>query len=254
MDYLTALLAHPIAHRGLHNAAGGVIENSIGAARAAIDASFAIECDVQLTKDDAAVVFHDDELDRLTTATGPVRDWTLPELQRQTLRNTTESIPALTDFLVAIAGRAPLVIELKSAFDNDTRLLRAVATALQTYQGAVVIESFDADMIAYLRNHSAQMKIAHIPLGVVAEASYPENDWPQLSPRQRQEMTHFLHYPQTRPDFISWNATDLPHAIPFLAREGLHLPVTTWTVRSPEQEKHARLWADQIVFEHYSPA
>ena len=251
---MTALLARPIAHRGLHHAASGVIENSIGAARAAIDAGYAIECDVQLTRDGAAIVFHDDDLNRLTHATGRVRDWTLPELQRQTLRYTTESIPSLNDFLAAIAGRTPLVIELKSGFDGDMRLLHAVAATLETYQGAVCIESFDADMIAYLRKHAAQTGIAHVPLGVVAEAHYPENDWPQLSSRQRQEMTHFLHYPQTRPDFISWNAADLPHAIPFLAREGIHLPVTTWTVRSSEQAQHVRQWADQIVFEHYSPA
>ena len=252
-DHLSALLSRPIAHRGLHNTAAGVIENTLGAARAAIDAGFAIECDVQLTKDGAAIVFHDDELERLTHASGEVRDWTLSALQCQSLRHTTETIPSLPDFLAAIAGKTPLVIELKSAFDGDLRLLSAVADALRAYRGAVCLESFDPALIAHLRLHAAQMGVAHIPLGIVGEANYTARDWPQLSSQQRQEMTHFLHYPQTRPDFISWNVADLPHAIPFLAREGLRLPVTTWTIRSEEQAQSARQWSDQVVFEGYTP-
>ena len=98
------------------------------------------------------------------------------------------------------------------------------------------------------------MGIAQIPLGIVGEGDYTANDWPRLTSHQRQEMTNFLHYPQTRPDFISWNVADLPHAIPFLAREGLRLPVTTWTIRTEEQAQSARQWTDQIVFEGYTPA
>jgi hypothetical protein len=143
---------------------------------------------------------------------------------------------------------------LKSAFDGDLRLLSAVADALRAYRGAVCLESFDPALIAHLRLHAARMGIAHIPLGIVGEGDYTARDWPQLSSQQRQEMTHFLHYPQTRPDFISWNVADLPHAIPFLAREGLRLPVTTWTIRTEEQALSARQWTDQIVFEGYTPA
>lgn len=253
MDDVTALFLRPIAHRGLHNAPQGVIENTLGAARAAIVANYAIECDAQVTQDGAVVVFHDDALDRLTSATGRVRDWTLPALQQLCLRETTETVPSLADFLTTISGRVPLVIELKSAFDGDRRLLQEVAAALSSYRGAVCIESFDPFVIAQLRSDAGHMGISHIPLGIVAQAAYPENEWPQLSCDQRREMTHFLHYPQTRPDFISWNVDDLPHAIPFLAREGLRLPVTTWTVRTPEQARQARQWTDQIVFENYLP-
>lgn len=247
------LLARPIAHRGLHQASGGVIENTIGAAHAAIAANYAIECDVQATQDGAAVVFHDDDLSRLTGKTGKVRDRPLAVLQRQGLRGTTETIPSLRDFLAAIFGRTPLIIELKSFFDGDMRLPQAVIAALRDYRGAVCIESFDPAMIAFLRDHAPTASLGHIPLGIVAEAHYSEKEWPQLSPHQQREMTHFLHYPETRPDFISWNVADLPHAIPFLARQGLRLPVTTWTVRTPEQAQQARQWADQIVFEGFTP-
>lgn len=254
MGHLNMLLARPIAHRGLHDAAAGVIENTIGAARAAIAANYAIECDVQATLDGAAVVFHDDELDRLTDSTGYVRDRSLADLQHQRLRGTAETIPCLAEFVAAISGRTPLVIELKSYFDGDMRLPQAVIATLRNYRGAVCIESFDPAMIAFLRDPSQTAGLAHIPLGVVAEAHYTEQEWPRLSAHQRREMTHFLHYPQTQPDFISWSVSDLPHAIPFLARQGLRLPVTTWTVRTPDQAQQARQWADQIVFENFAPA
>ena len=62
-DWLTA---RPVAHRGLHDRARGIIENMPGAALAAIEGNFSIECDIQLTADGEAMVHHDDELGRLT--------------------------------------------------------------------------------------------------------------------------------------------------------------------------------------------
>jgi len=250
---LSALVSRPIAHRGLHHTAGGLIENSIAAARAAVAADYAIECDVQVTLDGAAIVFHDEDLSRLTGSTGYVRDWPLTALQRLHLRGTTETIPSLDEFLTAIDASVPLVIELKSAFDGDMRLLPAISAALKSYRGEVFVESFDPSLIARLRTDAAQLEMERIPLGIVGQAMYADDAWPQLAPRQRRDMSHFLHYPRTLPDFISWSVADLPHAIPFLAREGLRLPVTTWTIRSSEQAKHARQWADQIVFENFFP-
>ncbi len=68
------LTERPIAHRGLHDAAEGVIENTLAAAEAAIAAGFAIECDVQLSADEEVFVFHDETLDRLTDAEGALID------------------------------------------------------------------------------------------------------------------------------------------------------------------------------------
>jgi glycerophosphoryl diester phosphodiesterase len=68
MPGLNWLIERPVAHRGLHG--NGVIENTLGAARAAVDANCAIEVDVQLTADNEVVVFHDDTLDRLTQRRG----------------------------------------------------------------------------------------------------------------------------------------------------------------------------------------
>lgn len=247
------LIARPIAHRGLHKARDGVIENSIGAARAAIAAGYGVECDVQATRDGDLVVFHDDTLDRLTAHAGRVVDYDASELARLALNGAQEAIPTFSAFLREIAGRTPLVVELKSRFDGDLTAARRAADLLAAYDGPVAIESFDPEPIAFLRAHAQSLNLAHLPLGIVGEAAYEEKHWPMLSPAQRAEMTHFLHYQRTLPDFISWNAADLPHAIPFLARMALGVPVTAWTVRSPAQAATVAQWADQIVFENFTP-
>lgn len=248
------LTARPIAHRGLHDFAGGVIENSISAAKAAVRAGYAIECDVQLTLDGEVVIFHDDTLERLTKGEGLLRAKTFAELQRLSLCGTRDGIPLLRDFLAAIGGRAPLVIEIKSRFDGDVSLARAVAELVSVYEGPVAIESFDPDPIAELREQGEALGVGHVPLGIVAQARYDADEWPDLPQARRAELTHFLHYPRTRPDFLSWNVADLPHAVPLLCREGVGLPVMVWTVRSQEQADLAARWADQIVFEGFSPA
>lgn len=254
MSALDWLTARPIAHRGLHDPSRGVIENSIGAARAAIAAGFAIECDVQPTRDGEIVVFHDDTMERLTGASGKVAALDAAALSAIPLKGSGETIPTFEAFLAAVAGRAPLVVEIKSGFDGDLTAARRAAETLSRYRGPVAVESFDPEPIAFLRAQAAALGIAHIPLGIVAEAAYDGADWAALSPARRDEMTHFLHYRRTRPDFLSWNVGDLPHAIPFLLREGLRLPVTVWTVRSRDRAEAAAPWADQIVFESFIPA
>jgi glycerophosphoryl diester phosphodiesterase len=249
---LSWLTARPIAHRGLHGAAG-VVENSISAARAAIAKRYTIECDVQSSKDFEAVVFHDDALERLTGAEGGVVAKTAAELTRLVLRGATDAIPLLAELLVEIAGKTPLVVEIKSNFDGDLALARRVAEIVARYEGPLAIESFDPDPIAFLREQGAALGVSHVPLGMVAQARYDAEEWPDLPDTRRDELTHFLHFSRTRPDFLSWNIADLPHAIPLLLREGLRIPVTTWTVRSQEQAAAARKWADQIVFEGFAP-
>ncbi len=250
---LSWLIAQPIAHRGLHGSSPGVAENSIAAARAAIAAGYAIECDVQRSSDGVAFVFHDDTLERMTAGVGKISSHTAQELSRLTLRGGDEPIPRFDDFLTAIGGKTPLVVEIKSFYDGDTKAAQAAAQSLARYMGRVVIESFDPDIVAFLRAQGVALGVSHIPLGMVGEARYAPDEWPDLTPAQRRDMTHFLHYSRTRPDFLSWKIDDFPHAVPALLRDGLKLPITTWTVRSSTQAVDSRQWADQIVFEGFLP-
>jgi glycerophosphoryl diester phosphodiesterase len=246
------LCTPPIAHRGLHDAAAGRIENSLSSARAAVAAGYAIECDVQLSADGEAVVFHDEELSRLTGKSGALREHSAAALREIPLSGSKEKIPLLSELLAAIGGRVPLVVELKSEFDGDVALARRVAELAATYSGAIVIESFDPEPLIYLRENGGAFGLAHVPLGLVAMARYEARDWPGLSPEKRRALEALNDFPRLKPEFLSWNLADLPHATPMLFRAGLGLPVTVWTVRSAEQAREARRWADQIVFEGFA--
>lgn len=239
------LTARPIAHRGLHDAAKGRIENTLGAAEAAIAGGYAIECDVQLSRDGEAMVFHDAALDRLTRARGAVSQKTAAELQAAPFRQSGERIPTLAELLARIAGRTPLICEIKSRFDGDMRLTERVAALAGAYDGPIALKSFDPAPIAHLRARRAAVG----PLGIVAEASFRGRYWRNLSGEQKEICESFLHYPETRPDFLSWSVDDLPHPTPFLLRRLDSLPVMTWTVRTAEQRRTAARWTDQIVFE-----
>ena len=238
------LTARPIAHRGWHDDSAGRIENSPSAARAAIALGFAIECDVALTRDGEAVVFHDAFLDRLTEASGPVVERTLADLRRLTLRGSRDKIPSFADYLALIAGAAPLICEIKSGFDGDLRLADHVAEIAQHYAGPLAFKSFDPAPIAHLRAKGISR-----PLGIVAQASYDDLDFSAMSAEQKRDCAAFLHIEATRPDFLSWCVDDLPHPTPTLLRALAKIPVMTWTVRTEAQKRLARAYADQIVFE-----
>ncbi len=242
------LTARPIAHRGLHDSASGRLENTIGAARAAIGGGFAIECDIQITRDGEAVVFHDFDLDRLMEASGPVSSRGVESLRALRFKTSPERIPTFADMLAAIAGAVPLICEIKSRFDGDVRLADRAAAIAQDYSGPLAFKSFDPEAIAHLRAR----KIPR-PLGMVAQARYEGDHWRALTAEQKQSFAAFLHFPGTRPDFLSWFVDDLPHPTPTLLRALRETPVMAWTVRSAEQKRRADRWADQIVFEGMTP-
>ena len=245
------LTQRPIAHRGLHDEAKGVIENTLRAAEAAIAEGYAIECDVQISKDGEVFVFHDETLDRLTDGSGPVAVLNAAAIARLRIRGSGEPAPALAAFLAAVGGRTPVICELKSRFDGDWRIADRVAALAAAYDGPLALKSFDHDLVAYLRLRRPHMRPpgGPCPIGIVCEASYDGPEWAFLSPERKRDWTDFDHFHLARPDFLSWNVDDLPHKIPFLVKELSGAPVMAWTVRTAEQREAARKWADQIVFE-----
>lgn len=242
------LTARPIAHRGLHDRARGLIENTVSAAAAAIAAGFALECDVRLSADGEAVVFHDEMLDRLTQATGPVGARDAAGLAACPMKDTADRIPTLAGYLGFIAGRAPLICEIKSGFDGDLRLTRRVVDTALAYDGPIALKSFDPAIVEALGSLAPEL-----PRGIVGESRFHDAEWEPLGPMRRAEMANLLHYDRTRPGFLSWSAQDLRMAAPFLARRGLGLPVLAWTIRSPDQRADAMADADQIIFEGFAP-
>ena len=272
------LVSRPIAHRGLHDAANGVIENTLAAAEAAIGQGFAIECDVQLSADEEVFVFHDDALDRLTDKTGALGAKSAAEIRKarivapdsgDAVRGASTDggplrhfgrarraqlqapIPTLSEFLARVAARVPIVCELKSRFDSDWRIGDRVAALAASYDGPLALKSFDPDLVAYLRLRHPLLGPGGrpCPIGIVAEATYDDPYWAFLAPDQKRACESFDHRGRSEPDFLSWNVDDLPHRTPFLEKALHGLPVMTWTVRTPAQREAALKWADQIVFE-----
>jgi len=142
----------------------------------------------------------------------------------------------------------PLVIEVKSHFDGDRRLVKRMAHVLATYRGPAVGMSFDPDQVVALRE-----LIPSLARGIVAEHDYSEQGWPEASAAQRHEMTQLRHFFRSRPDFVAYWVNELPSVAPWLARNVFGCPLLTWTVRTPEQRERAARHADQIIFEGFVP-
>ena len=245
------LFPRPIAHRGLHDRARGVIENSASAFAAAMAGNFAIECDLQLTSDGHAVVFHDEALERLTGETGLVSDRSLAEMTNlKLLDSAAGDRPQTFDaFLEQIAGRALLQVELKyQPSPEATRRLAAVAAeSLAKYSGPVTVESFDPRLITLIREYGFAG-----PRGIITYDYEGEDYPPGITDDERYRLRHLLHWHETQFDFISCdrNALTLP-AITFW--RALGKPVTGWTIRSRVEAEAARPYIDQIVFEGFNP-
>ena len=242
------LTARPVAHRGLHDEAAGIIENMPAAAAAAIAGKFAIECDIQLTSDGEAMVHHDDELGRLARGSGALLQRTAAELKAVSFNNTSERMMTLADLCTMVAGRVPLVLEVKSHFDGDRRLVRRMAEVLSCYDGPAVGMSFDPDQVMALRE-----LIPARPRGIVAERHFTAKDWPDASPTQRWEMKHLHHAFRTQPDFVAYWVDELPSPAPWIARNVFGRPLLTWTVRTAQQRARAAQHADQMIFEGFRP-
>lgn len=238
------ITARPIAHRGLHDYANGIVENTASAFAAAIAKGYAIECDLQLTRDGEAVVFHDDHLERLTEGQGLVKNHTAEEMKGLKIRNSTDRVQTLTELLAQVNGQVPLIIELKSHWDGDERLAVRALEVLKTYQGDYAVMSFDPDVIAAVRRMSP-----HTIRGIVAERAF-DSYYDSLPLAKQIELRTFSHVARTRPDFVSFFFEELPWA-PIDTFRAAGMPIITWTIRSPAQAWSARRYSDQITFEGF---
>lgn len=242
----SALLDRPVAHRALHGR--GRPENSRAAIEAAVAGGYGIEIDLQMSADGQAMVFHDHDLGRLTDATGPVRQRSAAELATIQLRGGTEGIPTLDAVLATVSGRAPLLIEVK---DQDGAkgagtgpLEDATVHALARYTGPVALMSFNPHSVRALHDRAP-----HLPVGLTT-CAYHAAHFPDLPAQTRDRLGRIADFAAVGACFVSheWRDLDNP-AIAALKARGV--PILSWTIRSPEEERTARRIADGITFEGY---
>lgn len=247
-----ALLHRPIAHRALHDRAARAPENSMPAVRAAIAAGYGIEIDLQPSADGEAMVFHDDDLDRLTHARGSVRARRTAELQSLRLRDCDEPIPTLAEVLAEVKGRVPLLIEIKDQSgrmgETDGVLEAATARALADYAGPVAVMSFNPFSVGRMATLAPA-----VPRGQTTYA-FPAEDFPNpLTPDQeaaRRALAEIADFDRVGASFISHHWRDLTRPrVTALRDQGV--PVLCWTIRSPEEEATARKVAHNVTFEGY---
>ncbi len=226
----------PVAHRGYHDMNREIWENTLSAFSRAIEAGFAIECDIQLSSDSVPMVFHDHDLQRLCGIAGEVRERTAGELRLLSIGGTADKIPTLRQMLDLVKGKVPLVIELKGInAEQDDGFVEAVLEVLEGYEGKVALMSFDYHLLRAL-------KIAGCPwpVGLTAEGVKPES----LAAHQ-EAMDLGL-------DFTSYCIVHLPNDFVTGLREK-GTPVITWTVRDEIMRAQTYKYADQMTFEGFDP-
>ena len=225
----------PVAHRGYHDLNTLIWENTLSAFSRAVEAGFAIECDLHYASDGVPVIFHDEDLQRLCTLNGDIRDRTSRELGLIAVGGTSDKVPTLRQLLDLTKGKVPLLLELKGREADDEGFAEAVLEVLQGYEGKVALMSFDHWLLRDLKALGAAY-----PLGLTANGNTPED--------------FKLHAKamELGLDFISYYYDDLPNA--FISGERKKsIPVITWTVRDEAARKHSFEHADQITFEGFDP-
>ncbi|MDP2618904.1 MAG: glycerophosphodiester phosphodiesterase family protein [Hyphomicrobiales bacterium] len=248
MSGLSWLTAQHIAHRGLHDAVKGIVENTSSAVAAAMAADYAVEVDLRLAADGEAMVFHDSTLGRLTEEGGLVIGRNSEELQRIRFRGSGDRMMDLGQLIELVDGRTPLILEIKSQWDHVGPLEHRVAEVLRGYGGPVAVMSYDPDSLM------AFIELApDLPRGIVSERFRNRDAWPKLSDWRRFRLRHMLHSHRTRPQFVAYDIDGLPSAAPLLARHLFGLPLITWTVRTEADRRRAKLFADAMIFEGFLP-
>jgi len=244
-------LSVPIAHRALHDVTRNRPENSRAAINAAIAAGYGIEIDLQLSSDGQALVFHDYDLSRLTGQSGPIRLCSAAKAAEIALTSGDgETIPTLPEVLELVAGRVPLLIEIKDQDGglgpNIGPLETATAAALTGYSGPVAVMSFNPFCVTRMA------KIApNVPCGLVTEG-FRDTQWP-LPAATCDRLREIPDFESSGASFISHGADDLARPrVAELRKDGI--PVLCWTIRSHEQEAKARRYADNVTFEGYLAA
>ena len=222
------------AHRGLHG--DGVPENSLAAAEAAIAAGLGIECDIQRSRDDHPIVFHDWDLLRLTGGEGETDTRLAEELETLLLLRTDQRPTRLAGFLELIAGRVPVLIEIKSRPGYDVgRTCLYVSRLLKEYSGPHAVMSFDPRVARWFRRQSPET-----PCGLVMredEHGHTQKGW-------QRRLALWI----ARPDFLAYHIAALPSRwIARLRAKGM--PVLTWTINSPETRARGLVYADALIAE-----
>ncbi len=239
----------PIAHRGLHDPTMGRLENTAPAFRAAIDKGYGIECDLQPADDGTPMVFHDEKLERLVAATGPLAKYSPAMLAKFRYKGQDQKILTFAQFLDLVDGRVPLLVEVKGKKSGvDATFVEKIARQARGYEGPIALMSFNRKIVMALGERAPEIPRGEIVGGQQVLASL----WTGRSgTRERSAASRALGTGHGSVSFYAVDVKLVAGARKWMSRHAPDLPLFTWTVRTPRQRAAAARWADAPIFEGY---
>lgn len=236
------IIETPIAHRGLDN--GSIPENSMAAFRNAIEKGYTIELDVQFTKDKELIVFHDDDLSRLTNDNRKVKDVNCQELKNLKLENTDEKIPTLKEVVEMVDNQVPLIIEIKDG-EDIIGLSEKTYNIMKNYKGRYAIQSFNPFILEWFKNNASEVIRGQLS-GTFRE------DAESLKFYEKFVLKNLLLNFKSKPNFIAYELDGVNNLSVKLLK-GRNYPIISWTIENEEDMKKAYESTDNIIFDNILP-
>lgn len=243
IDWLTSA---PMAHRGLHDKDKGIFENSSSAFGAAVNAGYGMECDIQLSSNGEAMVFHDATLERMTTSSGRLFRQDAKSIGTMKLGTSTDTIQTLGELLEQVGGRAPLLVELKN-MRKPGALEERTAALLKDYKGEVAVMSFNPGSMGWFATNAPNIPRGQLSHAFISQASK------QRPALQRFLARHLFVNFISKPHFIGYDINHLPMPATSLLR-ALGKPILSWTVSTQQHREVAAKHTDNIIFEGFLPS
>ena len=238
LDFLKGIY---IAHRGLHNEKTGVPENSILSFKEAVMANIPVEFDLHLLNDGNIVVFHDDNLKRLTGYDKDIKNCSYDEIKELKLLDTNEKIPLFEDVLKLVDGKVLLDIEFKTDFPAGDLESKACAY-LDNYKGRFMVKSFNPFTLKWFKKHK--------PSYIRGQLSCNFSEDKTLNPLKKFICKNMLFNFITKPDFIAYDLHSMPNK-KVAKYKNKNYPVFIWTVRSDEELENAKKYGDSFIYENF---
>lgn len=243
-DHSRGLWASHYAHRGLHNRQRTIPENSLSAFKAAMEAGYGIELDLNLTVDGKVVVFHDETLERICGVNKAICECTYEELLQYRILNTSERIPLFSEVLELVSARVPLIIELKNT-KKFAELCRLTEAMLKGYQGLYCIESFHPAIVRWFF-----INAPHIVRGQLASGTAQYSSLPRY---QALLLSHLLTNLSCRPHFVAYDHRYASKHIGLFLFKWMGGKRVAWTVRDSDDIAWCNIHFDAVIFEFYKP-
>ena len=237
LDFLKGIY---IAHRGIHNNDGGIVENSVAAFKKAIDSGLAIELDLCMLKDGKIIVHHDDDFGRLLGLDKNVVDCTYDEIKDLKLLDSNECVPLFEDVLKFVDGKVLLDIEIKTGTPPED-ICPKICELLDNYKGPFIVKSFSPLIVLWFKKNR--------PGYIRGQLAYNFKDNKTLKPMVKFALKNMLFNILTKPDFIAYDLQSLPNKK--VARLGKNHPVLVWTITSDDELSDAKKYGDSFIFEGF---